>query len=492
MNRFLKSLLVAVMIVTLILSGSLTAFAADSNGIRVQYNGKYIAQADTAKIVDGRVMVPFRQIFETMGADVAFDSKSKTIQAKTEDKEITFTVGSANITILEEGVSTVQEMDAKPFIDKNLSRAYVPVRFIAESMGYCVGWDAAEKAVVIIDPATLFSNADQDFSIISMLMKSDLDLEKAYSSTGRFNMEIATYEEPGDVMPGMSFSVTGTMSGVQQKSSADMTMNLAFQFDKMLSGLTAEEKAQMQPLLDLFKNTNMKIKMDGETGVTYMNSSIFSAVDPTIGANTWYKMNIYDTYEEMGIDMKSLVGMSYSDVRLSELLAASMATMEYAETSTYQDIRTAYSFLKNLIGDSAFSKKTAGSYTTYSLNLNQTSILAAMAKTALDAGISKDAMDLTEIGELINTSSFDSSIMIREKAGSLQEYSFKGNYSGEELSCSFDMKGDQKNAAGTISIDQKDEMKMSIEVESRITETSGKPDLNLPKDAVLVDYPEIY
>lgn len=490
MNRIMKNLLVVIMIAALTLSGSLTAFAADSNGIRVQYNGKYITNADNAKIIDGRVMVPFRQVFESMGADVTYDSKTKTIQAKTDDKEISFTAGSADITIVENGVSTVKKMDVKPFVDKK--SAYVPVRFIAESMGFCVGWDAAEKAVVIIDPATLFADADQDFSVLAMLMKSGLDPEGAYASTGRFNMDITTYEEPGSILPGMGFTVTGTMSGVQQKSSADMVMTLAFQFDKMLSGLTAEEKTQMQPLLDMFKNTEMKIKMDGETGVTYMNSSLFSAMDPTVGANTWYKMNVYDTYAEMGVDLKSLAGMSSSDIKLSEILAASMSAMEYAETSTYQDIKTAYAFMNNLIGDSAFTKKTAGSYTTYSLNFNKTSVLAAMAKTALDTGLSKDAMDLTELSELLNSGSFDANIMIKEKAGLLQEYSLKGNCAVEEMSFSFDMKGDPKNTAGKMSIDQKDVIKMIIDVESRITETSNKPDVSIPKDAVVVDYPDIY
>lgn len=443
----MKKFLAVTLAVTLILSGTMTAFGADSKGIQVQYNGEDITFAGAAKIVDGRVMVPFRQTLESMGA---------------EDKEILFTAGEKDM---------------------------VSVRFIAESMGYGVGWDAVNKTVVIIDPATLFTNADADFSIISKLMKSDLDLEKAYATTGQFDMDITTYADPQSIIPGMDFSVSGKMTGVQQKSNADLVMSLAFQFDKMLSKLTAEEKVQMEPLLSMFKDANMKIKMDGESGITYMNSSLFSAVDPTVGANTWYKMNVYDTYEEMGIDLKSISNMSYSDVKLSEMLAASFASMEYADTSAYQDIKTTYAFLKNLIGDEAFSKKTAGSYITYTLNINQVSVLAALTKTALAEGISKDSLDMTELGDLLNTSKIGANIMIKDKAGSLYEYGLKGSCSLEDVNCSFDMTGDQKNAEGQMTIDQKDVMKMMIEVESHITETSGAPDLSLPADAVVVDYP---
>lgn len=471
MKLIMKKLLAVTLAVTLILSGTVTAFAADSKGIQVQFNGEDITASGAAKIVDGRVMVPLRQTLESMGAEVTYDSKTKTISVKSAEKAISFTAGDKDITIAKNGVT------------------YVPVRLIADSMGYGVGWDADDKTVVIIDPATLFTNADTDFSIISKLMKSDLDLEKAYATTGQFDMDITTYAEPDSIMPGMDFSVSGKMTGVQQKSNADLVMSLAFQFDKMLAKLTAEEKTQMEPLLNMFKNANMKIKMDGETGITYMNSSLFSAIDPTVGANTWYKMNVYDTYEEMGIDLKSISNMSYSDVKLSEMLTASFSSMEYADTATYQDMKTTYTFLKNLIGDEAFARKTAGSYVTYTLNITQVSVLAALTKTALAEGISKDTMDLTEVGDLLNTSKIGANIMIKEKAGSLYEYGLKGSCSLEDVNCSFDMTGDQKNAVGQITVDQKDVMKMMMEVESHITETSNAPDLSLPADAVVVDYP---
>jgi len=462
MKLFMKKFLAVTLTVTLILSGTVTAFGADSNAIKVQFNGEAITFAGTAKIVDGKVMVPFRQTLESMGADVSYDLKTNSMKVKTADKEVPFKVGGDDL---------------------------VSVRFIAESLGYSIGWDAVNKTVVIIDPATLFANADADFSIISKLMKSDLDLEKAYETTGQFDMDITTYADPQSIMPGMDFSVSGKMSGIQQKSNADLVMSLAFQFDKMLSKLTAEEKTQMEPLLNMFKNANMKIKMDGETGITYMNSSLFSAIDPTVGANTWYKMNVYDTYEEMGIDLKSISNMSYSDVKLSEMLTASFSSMEYADTATYQDMKTTYTFLKNLIGDGAFTRKTTGSYVTYTLNMTRGSVLAALTKTALAVGISNDTMDLTEIGELLNTSKIGANIMIKEKAGSLYEYGLKGSCSLEDVNFSFDMTGDQKNAEGQITIDQKDLVKMMIEVESHITETSTAPDLSLPTDAVVVDYP---
>lgn len=489
MKTILKKVLAAALILTLVLSGTMTAFAADQSGIQVQYNGKNLVLTDAAKNVDGRVMLPFRQVLESMGATVSYDPATKIITAKTADRELSFAAGKTEVTIIKDGANSTVKMDVAPIVDKSLT--YVPVRFIAESLGYSVGWDAAAKTVVIIDPAALFTNADTDFSIVSKLMKSDLDLEKPYSSTGKFNMNVTTYPSPGAILSGMDFGLSGTMTGVQQKNNADMTITMAFNFDKMLTAMTPEEKTQMQVFFDMFKNTSMKVKMNGETGETYMNSSIFTAADPTVDKNTWYKMNVYDTYQDIGIDMKSLTGMSYSGVKLSELLTASLSASGTMDIGTYDDTVTTYQFLKNLMGDEAFSKITSGGTTTYTLNVNKTSIVAAMAKTALTEGVSVDKLDLSEAADMINSGTINANITIKEKAGSLSGYDLKADCVFDDVACNFVLVGDQLNATVKMTFDQKDVIKLTGEVESHIKATSEAPDLSLPADAKIVDYPTL-
>lgn len=489
MKTVLKKILAATLILTLVLSGTLTAFAGNTNGIQVQYNGKTLALTDAAQNIDGRVVLPFRQVLESMGASVSYDPATKTITAKTADREISFMSGKAEVTITKDGADTSVKMDVAPFVDKKLNLTYVPVRFIAQSLGYAVGWDSAAKTVIIIDPAALFANADTDFSVLSKLMKSDLDLEKPYASTGKFDMNVTTYASPGAILAGMDFGLSGTMTGIQQKNSADMTMNMTFNFDKMLSGMTPEEKTQMQTFYDMFKNTSMKIKMNGETGETYMNSNVFAAADPTVDKNTWYKMNVYDSYEEMGIDIKSLTGMSYSDVKLSELLSASLSSSVIMDINTYDDTKTTYQFLKNLMGDDAFTKKTSGSYTTYTLSLNQASIVAALAKTALTEGVTVDKLDLSEAADILNSGTIKADIMIKEKAGSVSAYDMKADCAFDDITCSFDLTGDQMNAKVNMTFEQKDVFMMTGLVESHISATSQTPDLSLPADAKIVDYP---
>jgi hypothetical protein len=61
----------------------------------------------------------------------------------------------------------------------------------------------------------------------------------------------------------------------------------------------------------------------------------------------------------------------------------------------------------------------------------------------------------------------------------------------EETTLIFDMAGDQKNAEGQFTFDQKDLMKIVMEIDSQVRETSTPPDLTLPADAVIMEYPMV-
>ena len=40
-------------------------------------------------------------------------------------------------------------MDVTPFLNMSEGRTYIPIRFIAEAMGYDVGWDGATETVTL-------------------------------------------------------------------------------------------------------------------------------------------------------------------------------------------------------------------------------------------------------------------------------------------------------------------------------------------------------
>lgn len=79
---------------------------------------------------DSRTMVPFRVLGETFGATVDWDQENQTVTYTYGDTALTMTIGSTTYTVNGED----KTMDTAPVL--NGDRTYVPVRFVAEALGY--------------------------------------------------------------------------------------------------------------------------------------------------------------------------------------------------------------------------------------------------------------------------------------------------------------------------------------------------------------------
>lgn len=79
---------------------------------------------------DSRTMVPFRVLGETFGATVDWDQENQTVTYTYGDTTLTMTIGSTTYTVNGED----KTMDTAPVLSGD--RTYVPVRFVAEALGY--------------------------------------------------------------------------------------------------------------------------------------------------------------------------------------------------------------------------------------------------------------------------------------------------------------------------------------------------------------------
>ena len=95
------------------------------------------------RLVNNRVLVPMRTIFEDLGASVDWDNAKQTVNATKGDTVVALTIGNVSPTINGKVVTIDQ-----PAITVN-GRTLVPIRFIAESFGVEVDWDAATLTVTI-------------------------------------------------------------------------------------------------------------------------------------------------------------------------------------------------------------------------------------------------------------------------------------------------------------------------------------------------------
>ncbi len=124
---------------------------------KVQINGEIIDFTDSAgnkveaQIINNRTMVPLRKIFEVLNCTVDWDEPTKTVTAKKISQTLILQIGNKEAKLIDNDTNKEQvfTLDSEPVIVSN--RTLVPFRFIGESLGMTVAWDAQSETAIIID-----------------------------------------------------------------------------------------------------------------------------------------------------------------------------------------------------------------------------------------------------------------------------------------------------------------------------------------------------
>lgn len=114
---------------------------AEAPAVRVTLDGKELHFDVPGQIRDGRTLVPFRGIFEALGATVSWDPESRTVTAERGEDTLKLTIGSQVV----EWRGSLIRMDVAPVVADG--RTLVPLRFIGQALGVYVGWDAGTRTV---------------------------------------------------------------------------------------------------------------------------------------------------------------------------------------------------------------------------------------------------------------------------------------------------------------------------------------------------------
>ncbi|MBO4896990.1 MAG: copper amine oxidase N-terminal domain-containing protein [Clostridia bacterium] len=96
-------------------------------------------------IVKDRTMLPIRFVAENLGFEVEWDNDARKVTITKGEDVLTLVIDSDIATVNGEEV----KLDSAAYIDVEASRTMVPLRFIAENLGYNVEWVNATRQVVI-------------------------------------------------------------------------------------------------------------------------------------------------------------------------------------------------------------------------------------------------------------------------------------------------------------------------------------------------------
>lgn len=139
---FNKKLLLVFALCFVVFLGASPAFAGE---VGLQFNNKPL-QGDVEPVIEsGRTLVPLRAICDALGANIVWENDSGTVKIQKSGKEIKLKLDSKEVYVNGQRSGNL-EVPARS-ID---GRAMVPVRFVSETLGAQVNWDAQTRTVSII------------------------------------------------------------------------------------------------------------------------------------------------------------------------------------------------------------------------------------------------------------------------------------------------------------------------------------------------------
>lgn len=150
MNKIFKKIMCIAAVGGILLT-SINAFAVADvikiNGI----NAEIPDGMGTIRESDNRTFVPLRFISEFLNNIVWYDEETKTACVSSGEQVILAQSGNPTlfISLTATGESRSIEMDTAAFIDATEGRTYVPIRYLAEALGYNVGWDETTQTVTL-------------------------------------------------------------------------------------------------------------------------------------------------------------------------------------------------------------------------------------------------------------------------------------------------------------------------------------------------------
>ena len=164
-----KKIIASVLAVASVLTVSAGALADDN--ITVTVNGNNVSFVEITPFIENdHTLVPMREIFEAIGADVQWDNETRTVISYDSVSDVSITMQIDSDVMYVNGDAVTLETPAKIVG----SSTVVPVRAIAEGMHSVVGWDEATKTVTVekeikTEPSSQIPNPWTDYNSLDEL-----------------------------------------------------------------------------------------------------------------------------------------------------------------------------------------------------------------------------------------------------------------------------------------------------------------------------------
>lgn len=327
-------------------------------------NDQYVTFTDAVpQIRDSRSYLPMATVFDQLGfQDIQWNDAQRSVTASKDGVTVKLVIGSPSIALTKDGKTTTITTDVAPYIDASTSRTYVPFGLVADALGYKVGWDADQKAVIIDDVDAILADNQATYQRMDEYMAyAKTFTQQDQKVTGSYNAVLDVDSEDADIGPmNVDATLKGDYTMIQQGQSA-------VQFK---TGMTADAKIAIngqdvtQAILGdtgvkLPLSLDVELRGDVTSGLFYVNMTGLSDLTG-IPDQTWYKMDLKSMFDQMsdttGMDYATLMQLSAAsaDQGFQQTLADILknAPVTSVNGTTADTLRQ----LNDMLADSSFKK----------------------------------------------------------------------------------------------------------------------------------------
>lgn len=436
-------------------------------------------------IINGRSYVPFRVLFDALGAEVAYDSQGKTIEAKMDGKDIALAVGSKTAYVNQEPLA----LQVAPIVQNE--RTYIPIRDVANITGLEAEYASIQKKINVYDKDKLISDIDKDFGIYNQILQNSSanQLDKTYKSTFDLTGNIEYYDASQIKKAGGTVRFDGLTRGMDLNGTFDVSINLG-DFDSLISGqgLSADDIKLAKDILF----SKHQVILDSKKSAVYIQSDALSTI---LGESkgTWLKLS--DASLGSMKPAMSMMNMSSMTSLLNNPKEATMGRILYESTkaqaealaaqgmadympSVYDQVSLSARMIQLFMGDDGFVQ----TGTSYTMALNKDSFISRASKFIPEASADLQAAfkDVDSLEYKIVFADIDKSAPKMQMAVKVS-----GTYENEQMLMDMDIHSVGNDAAIKFTAGASKQGKIMLDMKSGSKETNQTLYLQPPSGATI-------
>lgn len=320
-------------------------FAFQTNAAALEREGSARVEKELSVLVDGKEVVftdacpenrenrnflPFRAIFDALGAEVSYEDYTNTAVAVREDIRVEVPIGTNRVIVTRNGVREVVEMDVCSYIKDG--RTYVPVRFMAQVLGYRVEWDQANVAITLIDVEKLVDQvmAGRTYTILEE-SRVLMDRYSGEACCVEGGMEYVL-EQEGRVMASALAEYRGLTApdgGMQLCLSVNADYSAWYQDQAQKLGVTAADLGLDEQ--NLYPGIEWEMRRDVATERCYFYVTSAEGLGDTIPQKVWFSQSVGT--EINGLDLVRLNEMGNA-LDAAVLIRAALSELDLTDSTT--------------------------------------------------------------------------------------------------------------------------------------------------------------